>query len=42
MAKKNKEKEHQEFSKKLLRQESVLIWIISIAFLGLAFFCVIN
>ena len=42
MAKKDKEKKQQEFSKRLLLQESILIWIISIAFIGLAFFCVIN
>lgn len=31
-----------EFSKSLLVQESVLVWIITIAFIGLAFFCVAN
>ena len=31
-----------EFSKKLLIQESILIWIITIAFLALAFYCVHN
>ena len=31
-----------EFSKKLLVQESVLIWIVTIAFLVLAFYCVHN
>lgn len=35
-------KQKKEFSKWLLIQESVLIWIISLAFLGLAFFCVTN
>ena len=38
--KKNKKKK--EFSKVLLIQESLLIWIITLAFIGLAFFCVIN
>lgn len=31
-----------EFSKKLLLQESALIWIITISFIVLAFFCVVN
>ena len=31
-----------EFSKKLLLQESILIWIITIAFIVLAFICVFN
>lgn len=31
-----------EFSKKLLLQESMLIWIITIAFIILAFVCVFN
>jgi len=31
-----------EFSKVLLIQESILIWILTIAFTALAFFCVIN
>lgn len=31
-----------EFSKKLLLQESILIWIITIAFIILAFVCVAN
>ena len=34
------EKKKLEFSKLLLLQESVLIWIMSIGFLGLAFYCV--
>lgn len=33
-------KQKKEFSKKLLIQETILIWIITIAFLGLAFFCI--
>ena len=36
-AKKKKEKRHSEFSKILLIQESILIWIITIAFIGLAY-----
>lgn len=35
--KKNKKKKKKEFSKSLLIQESVLVWIISLAFIGLAF-----
>ena len=35
-------KKKSEFSKFLLIQESVLIWIITLAFIGLAFFCVVN
>ena len=31
-----------EFSKKLLVQESILIWIITLAFIGLAYLCIIN
>ena len=31
-----------EFSKALLIQESILIWIITLAFISLAFYCVIN
>lgn len=38
---KNK-KQKMEFSKKLLVQESALIWIITLSFIVLAFFCVIN
>ena len=37
-----KTKQKLEFSKKLLIQESALIWIITISFIILAFFCVIN
>ena len=37
-----KAKNKTEFSKKLLIQESVLIWIVTIAFLVLAFYCVHN
>ena len=39
--KKKKEKRHGEFSKVLLIQESVLIWIITIAFIGLAYICIL-
>lgn len=37
-----KPKEKLEFSKKLLFQESLLIWIITISFIVLAFVCVSN
>lgn len=39
MIRKNKKK---EFSKGLLVQESILIWIITFAFIILAFYCVAN
>lgn len=39
MAKKTKKKK-QAFSKSLLVQESILIWIITIAFIGLALLCI--
>ena len=44
MSRKKKEKKtkKKEFSKGLLIQESILIWIITFAFIGLAYFCVIN
>ena len=35
-------KKKKEFSKTLLIQESVLIWIITIAFIALAFVCIIK
>jgi hypothetical protein len=35
-------KKQTEFSKILLIQESILIWIITLSFIFLAFFCVIN
>ena len=35
-------KEKKEFSKSLLIQESFLIWIMTLSFIGLAFYCVIN
>ena len=35
-------KEKMEFSKKLLVQESALIWLITIAFIILAFVCIAN
>lgn len=38
----DKKKEKMEFSKKLLVQESALIWLITIAFIILAFVCIIN
>ena len=40
MKKVKAEKKKREFSKTLLIQESVLIWIMSISFLILAFYCV--
>ena len=39
---KKKTKEPKAFSKWLLVQESVLIWIITFALIALAFYCVIN
>ena len=40
---KNKEnKKKSEFSKKLLVQESLLIWIVTLAFIILAFVCIFN
>ena len=40
MSKKNKDNKKTPFSKSLLIQESILIWIITITFLVLAFICV--
>lgn len=37
-----KDKKKKEFSKSLLIQESILIWITTICFLILAFMCVVN
>ena len=37
-----KNKKEQEFSKRLLVQESVLIWIITISFIAMAFICISN
>jgi EamA domain-containing membrane protein RarD len=37
-----KEKKQKQFSKKLLVQESILIWIITLTFIALAFICVMN
>ena len=39
---KKKNKKSMEFSKRLLFQESLLIWIITISFIILAFVCVSN
>lgn len=39
---KNKKKNKKAFSKSLLIQESILIWIITIAFLLLGFYCVMT
>lgn len=38
--KKKKEKQKRAFSKSLLIQESILIWIITVAFIGLAVLCI--
>lgn len=35
-------KDSKEFSKVLLIQESVLVWIVTISFIGLAFYCVVK
>lgn len=40
--KKNKDKKKKEFSKALLIQESILIWIITISFIVLAFLCILQ
>ena len=40
MNKKNENK--MEFSKRLLLQESMLIWVITISFIALSFVCVLN
>lgn len=40
--KKTKEKKKKEFSKVLLIQESMLIWIMTLALIVLAFICVFN
>lgn len=37
-----KQKNKLEFSKLLLIQESILIWIMTLSFISLAFYCVIN
>lgn len=37
-----KKKKKKEFSKVLLIQESILIWIMTISFIGLAFICIIK
>ncbi len=43
MVKKDKkDKKKTEFSKALLIQESILIWVITLAFIVLAFYCVAN
>ena len=38
----NKIKPRREFSKILLIQESILVWIITLSFIGLSFYCVMN
>ena len=40
--KKKIKKEKKEFSKSLLIQESILIWVITLAFILLAFMCITN
>ena len=40
MKKKKEAKKRKEFSKVLLIQESILMWVLSLAFLLLAFYCV--
>jgi hypothetical protein len=40
--KQKKDKKKLEFSKLLLVQESVLIWVITLSFIALAFVCIIN
>lgn len=35
-------KKKNSFSKVLLIQESILIWVMTIAFIGLAYICIIN
>ena len=40
--KQKKDKKKLEFSKLLLVQESVLIWIITLSFIALAFVCITN
>ena len=42
MKKNKKQKKHLEFSKKLLIQESALMWLVTISFIILAFICVKN
>jgi EamA domain-containing membrane protein RarD len=37
-----KDKKKKEFSKIIIIQESVLIWVVTLAFLGLAYLCVLN
>ena len=39
---KKNEKKKMEFSKLLIIQESVLIWIITLAAIGLAYICILN
>ena len=42
MKKRRINKKDNAFSKKLLMQESILIWIVTISFIVLAFFCIFN
>ena len=38
----HRKKKKTEFSKALLIQESILIWIMTLSFIVLAFFCILN
>lgn len=38
----HRKKKKMEFSKALLIQESILIWIMTLSFIVLAFFCILN
>ena len=40
MGKKNNKNQKKEFSKVLLIQESALLWILTLSFIGLAFYCI--
>ena len=40
MGKKNNKNQKKEFSKVLLIQESALLWVLTLSFIGLAFYCI--
>jgi hypothetical protein len=42
MKNKRKEKKEMEFSKKLLLHETLLLWVVTLAFIVLAFICIAN
>ena len=42
MCKKKETKKKSEFSKTLLVQETILIWVLTLSFIGLTFFCILN